>query len=287
MSNSIGQVKVAVAQMDPKLGKVNENLNKILSMISEAARNGARLIIFPECALTGYMFNSLEEAKGIPETIPGPSSERIAALTKKENVYVVYGTLEQSGSKIYNAAALIGPEGLIGKVRKLQPPHMGIDNFCEPGNEVPRVYKTPIGNIGIFICMDAVFPEHARVLALAGADIFAVPTNTPAGTDYVASVFQATRALENHCFDLYANRCGVEKGSAFMGMSMLIGVWGEVIVKANKAAMDGSTLATEEIIYAVIEPEQARNKRMEGNGWWCDLWEARRPELYGSICREK
>ena len=289
MSMTIGQVKVAAAQMDPKLGKLDENISNILSIIDEAVANNVKLVVFPECALTGYMFTSLEEAKDTFETIPGPSSERIATVTKKNSIYIVYGTLEKNGNKIHNTAVLVGPEGIIGVYRKIQPPHMGIDHFCEPGADVPRVFKTAIGNIGMMICMDTAFPEHARSLALAGADIFAVPTNTPAGTDYAVKTVQPTRAFENHCFNIYSNRCGTEKGnrSTFMGMSMIIGVWGEILAEASRTALDGSTQAKEELIYAVIEPEQARNKRLEGPGWWCDLWEARRPELYSVLCQPK
>jgi len=286
---NIGQVKVAAAQMDPKLGKLDANLDKVLSMIDMAAADGARLVVFPECALTGYMFTSAEEADSVVETIPGPSSDRITAAARKHSIYVVYGTLEKSEGKLFNVAVLAGPEGIIGTYRKIQPPHMGIDHFCEMGVDAPRVFRTPIGNIGIMICMDTAFPEHARSLALAGADILIVPTNTPAGADYVVRVVQPTRAFENHCFMVYGNRCGTEDGDrgTFMGMSMVIDVWGEIIAEASKTAVDGSTQAKEELVYAVIEPEQARNKRVEGPGWWCDLWEARRPELYGVICQPK
>ena len=74
MSMTIGQVKVAAAQMDPKLGKLDENISNILSIIDEAVANNVKLVVFPECALTGYMFTSLEEAKDTFETIPGPCS---------------------------------------------------------------------------------------------------------------------------------------------------------------------------------------------------------------------
>jgi predicted amidohydrolase len=286
---NIGQVKVAAAQMDPKLGKLDANLDKVVSMIDRAAANDVKLVVFPECALTGYMFTSAEEADMVVETIPGPSSDRIVAIAKKNHIYVVYGTLEKSMSKIHNVAVLVGPEGIIGRYRKIQPPHMGSDHFCEMGADAPRVFKTPIGNLGIMICMDTVFPEHARALALAGVDVLIVPTNTPAGTDRAAKVVQPTRALENHCFMIYSNRFGTEAGDrgTFMGMSMIIDVWGEIIAEASMTAVDGTMLAEEELVYAVIEPEQARNKRIEGPGWWCDLWEARRPELYGEICQPK
>ena len=285
----IGQVKVAAAQMDPKLGKLDENLDKILSMIDEAAGNKVKLVVFPECALTGYVFTSAEEAEEVLETIPGPSSDRVAAAAKKNNIYVVYGTLEKNGNKIHNTAVLVGPEGIIGTYRKIQPPHMGIDHFCEQGADVPRIFKTAIGNIGMMICMDTAFPEHARSLALAGADIFAVPTNTPAGTEYIVKAVQPTRAFENHCFNIYSNRCGTEEGNrgTFMGMSMIIDVWGEILTEASITTLDGSTQAKEELIFSVIEPEQALDKRVGGTGWWCDMWEARRPELYSALSRPK
>lgn len=287
MSKPIGQVKVAAVQMDAQLGKPRENMKKILAMIGTAASKGAKLIVFPECALEGYMFDNPNDAQRVVQRVPGPNVERIADRAMQLDVHVIVGTLEKSGQKIYNTAFLVGPEGYIGKYRKIHLPHMGVDNYCTPGDKPPAVFDTPIGRIGIGICMDTVFPEVFRALAVQGADILALPTNTPVGTDAAAKSLHSTRAFENHCYVIYANRCGLEKGGGFMGLSMVFGVWGEILSQGSCGLADGSCSAAEEIVYATIEPEQSRNKRMEGPGWWIDLWDVRKPKLYAPICAVK
>jgi predicted amidohydrolase len=289
MSSVSGDIKVAAVQMDPQLGLLEKNREKALGMIDTAIQNGARLIVLPECAITGYMFTSKEEAQPALETVPGPTTEQMTEKASRAGVYIVYGMLEKEDDKIFNTAVLIGPKGVVGKYQKIQPPHMGIDEYVQPGNVVPEVFETEVGTLGIMICMDTAFPEHARVLALKGAEILIVPTNTPAGTEAIARAAQSTRAMENHCFEIYSNRCGTELGDrgTFMGLSMIFGVWGELLAEASITTPEGDKIAREEIIYGVVDPAVTRDKCMQGPGWWCDLWLARRPELYTPIVEPK
>ena len=93
------KVKIAAVQMDPKITKNKENLEKILFETEAAAKNGADLIVFPECALAGYVYSSREEALPFAETIPGVSTDRLAASCKALGVYVVMGLLEKDADK--------------------------------------------------------------------------------------------------------------------------------------------------------------------------------------------
>jgi len=131
-------IKVAVAQMDPKLGKVAANLARIEEMVQEALTQGAQLVVFPECAVSGYGFANLEGARPFAETIPGPVTMALASICAGQRraeggPYVVVGMLELGDAgAIYNSAVLVGPEGVVGVYRKAHLPWLGVDRFTTP-----------------------------------------------------------------------------------------------------------------------------------------------------------
>src|SRR4051812_26669929 len=104
--------KIAGVQMDCRLGDKAGNLAVIRSQLREAARHGARLVVFPECALTGYAFESKAEASPHAEPLPGPSSDALAADCRALGVHAVIGLLERSHEDLFNACVLVGPDGL-------------------------------------------------------------------------------------------------------------------------------------------------------------------------------
>jgi predicted amidohydrolase len=142
-------IKVAAVQMNPKLMKNDKNLETILLRIREAAAEGSVLVVFPECTLTGYRFNSREEAIAHSETIPGPATNRVANLCKELGVYVIFGMLETDGDRLFNAAVFVGPDGIVGSYRKTHIPPVAVDRFVDPGDRSFQVYRTSVGNIGI------------------------------------------------------------------------------------------------------------------------------------------
>jgi predicted amidohydrolase len=164
------RLKIAGVQMEPRILEKERNLARCLELIQEAAALGSGLIVFPECALTGYMYSSLQEALPVCEPVPGPSTMQITGLCRDLNVYVVVGLLDIDGDNCYNSAVLLGPEGLLGRYRKLHLPYLGIDRFISRGSSIPDVFDTPIGRIGIGICYDAMFPEHARIVNRVGEE---------------------------------------------------------------------------------------------------------------------
>ena len=271
------KVKIAAVQMNPKIMRNKENLDDILLKTRSAASNGADLIVFPECALTGYVFASREEAIPFMETVPGPSTDRLIACCKELNVHVVVGLLEIDANKCFNAAALIGPQGLVGKYRKVHLPFLGIDRFVDPGDKPFQVYKTPIGNIGIHICYDCNFPESARIMTLLGADILTLPTNWPEGRGKVAKYVINTRAYENKVHFVAVDRVGSERGARFIGSSKIIDAWGDTLAEAGSD--------DEEIIYAEVALAEARQKRtvFKAGEFELDFIGDRRPELYGKV----
>jgi len=275
------KVKIAAVQMNPQITKNRENLDKILLKTKTAAQNGADLIAFPECALTGYVFSSREEAVPFTESIPGTSTDRLAACCQELGVHVIVGLLEKDADKCYNAAVLIGPEGLVGKYRKNHLPFLGIDRFIDLGDGPFQVYQTPIGNIGIHICYDCNFPESARVMALLGADIIVLPTNWPEGREKVVKYLINTRAYENRVNFVAVDRVGNERGTKFIGRSKIISASGDALAEASSE--------DEEIIYAEVSLTEARQKHVvfKPGEFEMDLIRHRRPELYSEITRQK
>jgi predicted amidohydrolase len=244
--------KIAGVQIDCRLGDRGANLACIRRRLREAAEQEARLVVFPECALTGYSFESKDEAWPHTEPLPGPATNCLAADCRQLNTWAIVGLLERDGTQLFNSCALIGPEGLAATYRKVHLPCMGVDRFATPGDRPFVVHDLGGLRVGMNICYDGSFPESARVLTLLGADLIVLPTNWTTGARAACHLPEA-RALENHVYYLAVNRAGEERGFRFVGHSRLIDYRGEALTTAG----DG-----EEIISAEIEPEKARDKRV-------------------------
>jgi predicted amidohydrolase len=272
-------VKVAAVQMNPKLMQNEKNLEKMLLRIQEAAAKGVQLIVFPECALTGYLFRSREEALPYAGTIPGPATDKTADLCRKLGVYVVFGLLEIDNGYLYNAAVLVGPDGLVGSYRKTHIPMSGVDCFVKPGDKPFEVFRTPIANIGILIWHDITFPETARILMLQGADIIIVPTNWPRKYDIVSKHMINTRAVENFVHIIACDRVGVERKGKFLGQSKVVNARGMTKIRGS--------ISKEEILYSEVDIAFARIKFIPGfdGGVLFDMIKDRRPEFYVDIAR--
>ena len=270
-------VRVAAVQMDPRLGDVDANLKVILGRLREAAAAGARLVVFPECALTGYGFDSKDEGLRHAEALPGLSTREVASACAESGAFAIYGLLERDGDKLYNAAALVGPGGLVGHYRKVHLPFMGVDRFADPGGRPFAVHEAAGLRIGMHICYDGTFPEVGRVLTLQGADVLVLPTNWPIQATTTAEHIPAARAIENVVYVMAVDRVGQESGCRFAGLSSIAGPGGEVIAKA------GPDL--EEILYADVDPALARRKRIirVPGKQEVDRIADRRPGFYGPI----
>jgi predicted amidohydrolase len=271
-------MRVAVAQIEPRLGEKERNLEICVARLEKAASKGAGLLVLPECAIPGYMFASAEEALPIAEEIPGPSTELLEREARRLGTHVVCGLLERDGDIMHNAAVLIGPEGLIGVYRKTHLPFLGVDRFVVAGDELP-VFDTPLGRIGIEICYDLRFPEATRTLGLGGADLVALPTNFPVAARLQTEFITRTRAAENRVYLLAANRIGKERWAEFCGWSQIVDPYGDRVAEAG---------ADEEaLLVADIDLKRARDKDYVIPGEYeLYLFGHRRPELYGSLVRE-
>jgi len=245
---------LAAVQIDPKLGELGNNLERILQELAKAAEAGARLVVFPECALSGYGFASREE--GLQHAVAIDSSEvrAVVSASAAHRCYCIFGFLERDGSRLYNACVLTGPEGVVGTYRKVHLPFLGIDMFADPGDRPFAVHDAGGLKVGMHICYDGSFPETARVLALLGADLVVLPTNWPIHSECAAEHMIPTRAMENTVYAMAVNRVGQESGFRFIGGSSIVDPSGRVLAKAGAD--------TEEVLLADIDPEVARRKRL-------------------------
>jgi len=274
-------IKIAAVQTDPKLMQVKENLENMVKATREAARNKANLIVFPECSLTGYVFSSREEALPYAETIPGPSTEELLSVCRELDVYVVFGLLEKEGDRLFNALSFVGPKGFAASYRKNHLPFLGIDRFVDKGDRPFQVHSTTIGNIGLHICYDVLFPESARIMALLGADIVVLSTNFPHGRGDALNCVARARTIENKVNMVTSDRVGAERGFSFAGLSNVVDVTGEILGIASPDK--------EEIVYGEVSLEAARQKHrvfIPGE-WEIDNIGHRRPEIYGVITQKK
>jgi predicted amidohydrolase len=272
-------MRVAVAQIEPRLGEKERNLETCLARMEEAASEGAQLLVLPECAIPGYIFESAAEALPFAEEIPGPSTELLEREARRLGLYVVCGLLERDGDALRNAAVLVSPEdGLLGTYRKTHLPFLGVDRFVVPGDELP-VWETPIGRIGVEICYDLRFPEVTRTLALRGADIVAHPTNFPVAARIQTELITVARAAENRVYLLTANRVGRERTGEFCGWSQIVDPFGVRLAEADETG--------EKLLVAEVDLEKARNKDYVIPGEYeLYLFGHRRPELYGALVEE-
>jgi predicted amidohydrolase len=270
-------MKIAAVQMDVRIGEVDQNLAAIEARLRETVSNGAALSIFPECAVTGYCFASLDEARESAEPVPGSATERMAALCRELDTYAVFGMLEADGDRVFNAAVLVGPDGLIGSYRKVHLPFLGVDMFSSFGDVGFQVHEAGDLRVGMNICYDSAFPEAARSLTLLGADLIALPTNWPPGAECVAGFVINARAMENAVYFAAANRVGEERGFRFIGRSRICAPNGQTL-----AASDDDR---ETILYADIDPELARSKLAvrEPGRHAIDRLADRRPEMYAAL----
>lgn len=253
-------VKIACIQMEPIIGEKDRNIRHSVTLIENAADAGARLLVLPELANSGYVFRSREEAFELAEEVPGgPTCDAWMTIAKARDLYIVAGIAERDGDELYNSAVVIGPEGYIGTFRKV---HLWNEEalYFEPGNLGFPVFNTPIGRIGTFICYDGWFPESYRLCALQGADIICIPTNwvpipgQDPKREAMANILVMGSAHSNSVFVAAADRVGTERGQPFVGQSLITSYTGWPIAGP---ASD----TDEEIIYAEVNLSDARRKR--------------------------
>ncbi len=265
-------MRVAYVQYNPAYLKVKQNLNQIEILLEGVE---ADLIVLPELFASGYFFRSREDLEAVAETIPeGPTTQWMLEWCRKTGAILVGGLPERDGDRFYNSAVVAGPQGLIGRYRKV---HLFYEEklHFSPGDLGFQVFEVSDRNsqfyqLGVMICFDWYFPEAARTLALQGADVIAHPSNL-VRPDCPRAM--PIRALENHVFTITANRYGAESNGRetlhFIGHSLICDPAGRVL---QEAPPEG-----DQVGIAEIKPQEARNRRITA---YNDLFEDRRPDSY-------
>jgi predicted amidohydrolase len=230
------RIRLALAQISSKRENKTENLRKIEEITKKAKSQAADLVIFPELSLTGYVIR--DQIYELAETIPGPSTQTIEDLARRTGMYIIFGIpelSEKTKATVFNTAVFVGPEGYIGKYRKMYLPTHSVfeeKRYFRPGYQT-AVFDTPIGKIGLCICYDLFFPEVTRLIRLKGAQLIVSISASPAVRRGYFEILTAARALENTAFLAYVNLVGVEDGLQFWGGSRLVSPTGDLLAKAK------------------------------------------------------
>ena len=226
---------LALGQFEPRVCDKDYNIKRMEEQAAQAAKSECDLIVFPEMSLTGYVCRDLTYK--LSEPIRGSSMDKLERIAREHNLHVVLGMPEESGAKgiIHNSSVLLSPSGVVGTYRKMYLPTHSVfeeKRYFRPGHEV-QTFDTTIGNIGMLICYDLFFPELARLLTVAGAQIIVCISASPSGRrDYFETLTKA-RAIENSVFLAYVNLVGIEDGLQFWGGSHVLSPEGRLLTKAK------------------------------------------------------
>ena len=244
------------------------NLERVRAGIAEAAAGGACLVMLQELH-NGPYFCVREEVRAFDraEPIPGPTTERLGAWAAQHGVVVVGSVFERRGAGIYhNTAVVLERDGtLAGRYRKAHiPDDPGYSEkfYFTPGDTGFEPIDTSAGRLGVLVCWDQWFPEAARLMALAGADLLLYPTAI--GFDPADDADEQARQLDawvtvqrGHAIAngiplAACNRVGDEHGNAFWGNSFVCGPQGEILARAS----DGPA-----VLPAAIDPGRTESVR--------------------------
>ncbi|MBY6027970.1 MULTISPECIES: carbon-nitrogen hydrolase family protein [Halomonas] len=227
-------MRLMLAQTDPVTGDIAANLSTLEGLCRQAEAAGADLLALPELALTGYnVFDRLDELAD-----EGALVDRVASLARQYHLHVLFGlALRQADGRLTNSAVLLDDEGhqlaCYHKRQLWDREH----RYFAPGDEL-CVVDTRLGKLGLMICYDNEFPEMARALAQAGAEVILSPTaNMVPNADRQQLQIRA-RAMDNQRFVACINRSGVEDTLHYCGNSLVAGPDGEVLGRlGNDAAV--------------------------------------------------
>ena len=269
-------IRVACHQLAPAVGELAANRARALAALDAAAAAGAKVVVLPELASSGYVFHDADEARTLAEPADGPTlagwAERAAA-----HGLVVAGGFAELGpdGQLYNSAALIDPGGVRAVYRKV---HLWDREklVFTPGEEPPPVLDTVHGRIGLIVCYDLEFPEWTRSVALRGAELLCVPTNwprepRPAGERPMEVLRAMVTAATNRMAIAVCDRCGPERGVEWVA--------GTAIAAPDGWLLAGPPAAAEPaLLIADLDLAAARDKAISPRN---DVHADRRPALYG------
>jgi predicted amidohydrolase len=267
------EVTVALAQMAPVLGEIEQNLIRMADYVERIClEQPTDLIIFPELVTTGYELGP--RVTELAERLPGHSVNYLAKAAAEFNVHIAFGLVikERVESVVYNGAVMLGPEGeMVGDYRKV---HLkGEERLAfRAGYRFP-VFDLTIGQVGLLIGWDLAFPEAMRSLVLDGADLIAVSAAWEGTHADEWRAYCISRACENAVYVAAANRIGDEPSYQFLGESMLVGPRGELYTTMD-AKVEGYAVAK-------VDLDAVRATREEHQ-----LIQCRQPQTYRNLVKK-
>lgn len=261
-------MKIGFMQFAPALGDVGATLATLDRLMPQA--RGADLLVLPELCNSGYHFQSAQQAWDTSEEVPtGRFVRHLEGICQQYGVHLVSGLNERDGDRLYNSAVLVGPQGYVGRYRKL---HLFLNekDYFQPGDVGLPVFDIGSCKAGMLVCFDWIFPEVWRVLMLRGADVICHPSNLV--LPGLAQRAVPIHALVNRLFTVTANRVGSERDLTFTGLSTIANPKGEVLAQASATG--------EEVLIVDVDMAEARDKQITARN---HLQMDRRPEEYRTL----
>lgn len=295
-------IRIASAQFEHRDADKAYNLSRVRDLTRQAVEAGAEIVCFHECCISGYTFLqtlSRAQLRAIAEPAPdGPSTRALIAVAREYKVILLAGLVEADGDRLHNTCVAVGPQGYIGKHRKL---HTFIHPDLTPGDAYTVLDLDGV-RCGVLICYDNNLPENARITTLLGAEVIFAPHVTgcvassmpgrgpvdpalwhnrqrdpvPLRKEFAGPKARAwlhrwlpARAWENGVYYVYSNPIGVDGDTIKPGGAVILDPFGEVLAESHELGDD--------VIVALCTADKvaAASGRRYLN--------ARRPELYGKL----
>lgn len=250
MANFSSSITLGLIQMASS-NSPTQNLSKAQDRIIEATKSGAQIVALPELFLTRYFCQTHDRRSlELAEPVPGPTVEALQPLARDKEIVLIVPLFEREETTFYNTAAVLDADGrYLGKYRKLHIPndikhYYGESSYFSPGDLGCPVFQTRFGKLGVMICWDQWFPESARQMALAGAQLLIYPTaighqvarhqEELNKTEREAwQVIQRSHAIANGLFVAAVNRVGRDDHLDFWGTSFVSDPLGRVLAQAS------------------------------------------------------
>ena len=262
-------MRLGIVQTNPTFGEVKTNLEQAFRLMDT---DRADLWVLPELFATGYQFMSRDEVHSLAEPVPGgETTNALCDYAERHGTHIVAGLAERDGTRLFNAAVLIGPEGVIARYRKIHLFYKETVHF-DPGDLSFAVQDLGFARVGMMICFDHLFPESARSLSLLRADILCHPANLVMPD--LAQQTMKVRALENGVFTATANRIGTEsrdgeESLTYTGQSQIVAPDGTILARLEENVMRATVLE--------VDAHRARTKAITR---FNDKLGDRRPDRY-------
>lgn len=260
------KLSIALVQQDTRWHDPVANLGRAREFVSQAARGGARVVVFPELFTTGFTM----QPEPFAQAVPGPTTDAVAALAREFGVWIIGTVIEANEPRPRNVAFAARPDGSLAAVyRKIHPFSFGDENLHYAGGDECPVFELDGVPTALQVCYDLRFAETFRAAAAKGVQLMFVVANWPSRRAMHWSTLLAARAIENQMVVCGVNRVGKDPSLEYPGLSVLHDAKGEVLAKGD--ASEGLVQAT--VDFNEVEAWRAQFPALRD----------RRPDVYAKL----